>query len=228
MKVFALLLLLLLCLSATSMDAQNTQALQLGKASVKEIIAAMTLEEKASLVVGKSGTGMLPASTDGTPGTSSPGTAPTGPMIGQMQALVEGAAGRTFDLDRLGVPTMVLADGPAGLRISPNRKGETNTFYCTAFPVGTLLASTWDVELVNKVGQAMGNEVLEYGVDVLQLAFHRKGVGDLLRRQVLPDLRVVLHGRPEIPFLMPGLHGFALNHLVGLLAQHARRGQVEQ
>jgi beta-glucosidase len=167
MKIFALFLLLLLCLSVTSMDAQNTQALQLGKASAKQIVAAMTLEEKASLVVGKGGMVMPPASAAGTPGASSSETAPTGPMIGQMQALVEGAAGRTFDLARLGIPTMVLADGPAGLRISPTRKGETNTFYCTAFPVGTLLASTWDVELVNKVGQAMGNEVLEYGVDVL-------------------------------------------------------------
>ena len=55
MKIFALFLLLLTCLSVTSIDAQNAQAPQLGKASVKQIVAAMTLEEKASLVVGKGG-----------------------------------------------------------------------------------------------------------------------------------------------------------------------------
>src|ERR1035437_9134060 len=36
-----------------------------------------------------------------------------------------------------------------------------------ALVVGTVLASTWDVELVNAVGKAMGNEVLEYGADIL-------------------------------------------------------------
>lgn len=151
MRLFrCLLCFLILCISAAYMDAQNMP--QLGKAPVKQIVAAMTLEEKAGLVVGKSGTAAAPATT---------------PMIGQIQAVVDGAAGRTFDLARLGIPTLILADGPAGLRISPTRKDDSNTYYCTAFPVGTLLASTWDVELVEKVGRAMGNEVLEYGVDIL-------------------------------------------------------------
>ncbi len=120
----------------------------------------MTLEEKASLVVGK-GRAMPPPSAGATDAV------PAGTMIGQTQALVPGAAGTTFDLSRMGITPMVLADGPAGLRISPTRTDDKNTYYCTAFPVGTLLASTWDVELVNRVGQAMGKEVLEYGVDIL-------------------------------------------------------------
>ena len=124
---------------------------QLGKSSLDEVIGAMTLEEKAHLVVG---TGMA-----GFSGESA--------VIGATRKLVPGAAGTTYPIERLGIPAVVLADGPAGLRIDPKREGDSATYYCTHFPIGTLLASTWDQELVESVGQSIGNEVLEYGADVL-------------------------------------------------------------
>lgn len=124
---------------------------QLGKASLDKVIAAMTLEEKAHLVIG---TGMAGASGDA-------------PVIGETRNLVPGAAGTTYPIPRLGIPAIVLADGPAGLRINPVREGDENTYYCTHFPIGTLLASTWNTELVEQVGVSIGEEVLEYGADVL-------------------------------------------------------------
>ncbi len=136
------------------------QAPQLGKDSLDQVVAAMSLEEKANLVVG---VGRGPGGSGGRGGAP----APSGPMIGMTQALVPGAAGTTYKLERLGITPTVLADGPAGLRISPTRPNDQNTYYCTAFPVETLLASTWDTDLVYKVGQAVGNEVLEYGADIL-------------------------------------------------------------
>ncbi len=134
---------------------------QLGKSAVKDVINAMTLEEKAYFVTGT-------GSNIGTPGGKAPEERAGGaPSVGQTDKLVPGAAGTTYEIARLGIPAMVLADGPAGLRISPKRPNDSATYYCTAFPVSTLVASTWDPDLAYKVGQAMGNEVLEYGADVL-------------------------------------------------------------
>ena len=144
------------------MQINSQEVPKLGKDPVRKVIAAMTLEEKAYFVTGR---GM---NMPGLANTASPSsTPPGGPVIGETKDLVEGAAGTTYEIPRLGIPVMVMADGPAGLRISPTRKDSKETFYCTAFPVATLLASTWDTDLVYNVGQAMGNEVLEYGVDFL-------------------------------------------------------------
>lgn len=126
---------------------------RLGKAPIDKVLGAMTTEEKVSLLVG---TGM-----------SLPGIEGAGAVVGETQSLVAGAAGTTTPIPRLGIPAIVVADGPAGVRISPRREGDEASYYCTAFPVGTLLASTWNTELVENVGKAMGKEALEYGVDVL-------------------------------------------------------------
>lgn len=136
---------------ATAFAACGPGVPQLGKSSLDEVIGAMTLEEKAHLIVG---TGMAGFSGDSA-------------VIGETKKLVPGAAGTTYPIERLGIPAVVLADGPAGLRINPTREGDSATYYCTHFPIGTLLASTWNQELVENVGQSIGNEVLEYGADVL-------------------------------------------------------------
>jgi beta-glucosidase len=159
-KVLALLLVASLGLLAFSQSKSDVLP-QLGRDPIKRVIAAMSLEEKAFFVTG---TGM---NMTGTPNAASEKPTPGAPVVGETLRLVPGAAGTTYEIPRLGIRSMVLADGPAGLRINPKRQGDANTYYCTAFPVATLLASTWDPELVYKVGLAMGNEVLEYGADIL-------------------------------------------------------------
>ncbi len=144
---------LIIAAAATTMLAScTTKELKLQSNNIDEIVKAMTLEEKAALVVG---VGM----DSGEEGLSA--------TIGAQAELVPGAAGSTHAIARLGIPATVLADGPAGLRINPTREGDEQTYYCTHFPIGTLLASTWNQELVEEVGKSMGEEVLEYGADVL-------------------------------------------------------------
>ena len=65
------------------------------------------------------------------------------------------------NLPEYGVPNVMTADGPAGLRILP--KCGVNT---TAWPCATLLASTWDEELVEKVGKAGAEEVKENNISI--------------------------------------------------------------
>ena len=119
--------------------------------SIDDIIAQMSLEQKAHIVVGM---GMKNASN---------GQA----VIGTTKDLVAGAAGTTYSIPELGITPMVVADGPAGLRIDSKRTNDSRTYYCTYFPIGTMLAATWNMQLVSKIGTCIGSEALHYGVDIM-------------------------------------------------------------
>ena len=119
---------------------------------IEEILKNMTVEEKLSLIVGGGG----------------------------LPKRVVGAAGETRAIDRLNIPSIVLADGPAGVRISPFRIGSSDTYYATAFPNEIVLASTWNLSIVEEVGRAIGEEARDYGIDVMlspALNIHRIPLG---------------------------------------------------
>ena len=141
------------CLAAGMLATTTTmaqQAPQLRADNIDEVMKAMTLEEKARLLVGGANNFFG-----------------TGAVVGGEADLVAGAAGTSPAIPRLGIPATVLTDGPAGVRIDPTRKGTNKTYYATAFPIGSCLASTWNTDLVAKVGEAIGNETKEYRCDVI-------------------------------------------------------------
>lgn len=136
-----------------SQDVNQQAAPQLvDAASIDAVIAAMTLTEKAAMVVGANSVAIDPVN---------------GEIIGAQSSKVPGAAGQTQAIPRLGIPSIVLADGPMGVRINPTREGTDQTFYATKFPSPNVLASSWDTELVNKVGVATSEELKAYGIDLL-------------------------------------------------------------
>ena len=125
------------------------------KGNAEDILNRMTLEEKVLLTIG-TGWGHEMSNFLG----DSAATA-------NLKKTVPGVAGCSYPITRLGIPGTKFFDGPAGVRIEPKRANDTATYYATAFPVETMLASTWDADLIETVGQAMGNEALEYGADML-------------------------------------------------------------
>ena len=129
-----------------SLDAYEDTRLSIADRA-EDLLARLSLEEKVNLLKGSGLKSMV--------------------SMEDPELLVPGAAGTIEPIHRLGIPRVYLADGPAGLRITPVREDSDKTYYATAFPIATLLASTWNVDLVERVGQAMGNEALEYGVDVI-------------------------------------------------------------
>ena len=138
---------------------------------INQILDQLSLEEKSFLIIG---TGM------NFPGLSSKENGPAD-IVGPTIDVVPGAAGTSYNLIKFDFPAVVFADGPAGIRIDPKRDSLPNqTFYATAFPTASSLASSWDINILNEVGHAFGNEAKAYGVDFLlgpALNIHRNPLG---------------------------------------------------
>lgn len=159
MRRQAVILSIGLVLSVMVLDSCTPQ---LGRSSDERVIAAMTREEKVRLLVGTcKDWNLVP---EPAPATIHRPPVPEGYWenyqgnTATMKGKVSGAAGVSYAIPRLGVPEIVFADGPVGLRIDS---------VCTAFPSTTLLAATRDTDLVYRVGKAIGEEMLYYGVDIL-------------------------------------------------------------
>lgn len=107
-------------------------------------------------------------------GQSAGGTSPSTRYISESttQAIddlwVRGEAGETCGLyteDRL-IPNTTNADGPAGLRVTQSYEEDGTTYYqfCTAYPVGTMIAQSWDTDVAYQMGTAVGADMLAAGV----------------------------------------------------------------
>ena len=129
---------LLFCLFTLLPSTVSAQ--QLSADNIDEIVKAMTLEEKCHMVLGRG-------------------------MHFNDDAKFPGTAGSTFQIERLGVPETYCADSQQGLRMNANRAWDHRDYYPTDFVASMTLASTWDREAAFKVGEGIGNEVREFGLD---------------------------------------------------------------
>jgi beta-glucosidase len=111
-----------------------------GWVSMEQFIAQLDVMQLSNLVEGASTVGSTP--------------------------VAAGAAGYTTPtLEKLGIPGVALADGPAGLRLPPKLSTTPATYqWATAFPNETSLAQTWDRQLITQVGVGIGKEMAAYGV----------------------------------------------------------------
>ncbi len=130
---------------------QTTTGPRLGKDPVGEVIAALTPEEKIGLTVGDGK--FLPAVDSKT--------------VEQGTGIIIANQNSKPVIPRLNIWSSALSDGPSGLNRDPRPAGANEYTYTTAFPTSTCMASTWNQALVEKTGKAFGNEVLEYGYDVI-------------------------------------------------------------
>ena len=150
-----------------------------GRCTVEELTAQLTVEEMAELCVGTLRIG-------------------DGSVVGNASYTVPGAAGDTSGIlmESRGIKNLILADGPAGLRLQPvfkttkdgkllpggggygegsfeefsteytEENSDTWYQYCTAVPIGWALAQSWNIPLLEEIGSMVGAEMEQFGVDL--------------------------------------------------------------
>lgn len=163
---------------ATEQAAVLTAAdVKAGRCTVEELTAQLTVEEMADLCVGT--------------------LRSEGSIVGNASYTVPGAAGDSSSIvkESRGIKNMILADGPAGLRLQPvfktdkagnllpggtvlgdlavpfppeynDENSDTYYQYCTAIPIGWALAQSWNTELLKEIGSMVGREMETFGVDL--------------------------------------------------------------
>ncbi len=114
----------------------------------KELISQMTLEEKIGMIVGD-GRYLINAQNE------------------KIADVFIANRNSKMIIPRLGIKTTALTDGPSGINKGPAPEGATDYTYTTSFPTSTCLAATWNTALVENVGKAFGNELLEYDYDLV-------------------------------------------------------------
>jgi beta-glucosidase len=89
--------------------------------------------------------------------------------LDEKAALVTGAsAWTTTPIERLGVPQLLMSDGPHGVRRVPDVHAlGAQSLPATCFPTASALASSWDVDLIHQMGQALAAEALALDVGLL-------------------------------------------------------------
>lgn len=148
-----------------------------GKAEVEDLIAQLSIDEMAMLCVGTERLENMGQN-----------------VVGSSAKLVPGAAGETDSslMEKRGIYPMILADGPAGLRLQPHFKATSegdilkggDIFgisvepfpddlpedvidyyqYCTAIPIANTLSQSWDMELIQKMGEIIGKEMKKFHI----------------------------------------------------------------
>ncbi|MBE6991822.1 MAG: hypothetical protein E7430_04500 [Ruminococcaceae bacterium] len=135
-----------------------------GKVSMGEFVKQLTDIEIVCLLIG-SKTGVAPHMDAVVTMKDGGGDAPPPmmdfgkPILEPLSDIISGAAGQTATVSRLGIPSIAMSDGPAGVgaRYKRNKIG---------FPTAQLIACSWNLELTELMGQAMGAECEENHIDV--------------------------------------------------------------
>ncbi|MBQ6363318.1 MAG: glycoside hydrolase family 3 C-terminal domain-containing protein [Lachnospiraceae bacterium] len=166
------------------MHTDRTETLTLqdvldGKCTVEELTAQLSVREMASLCCGTQRLGMDSS------------------IVGNASNSVPGAAGDTSRIceESRGIRSLIMADGPAGLRLQPHFKARHDGTllpggavfgdavlpfpeydhpedvvdhyqYCTAIPIGWALAQSWNTDIVEQAADMVGAEMEKFGVDI--------------------------------------------------------------
>ena len=143
-----LFMILFFGINSSSLTAQVKTKNNAIDIKAKDLVSKMTLEEKIGMIVGD-------------------GRFLTDLNVEKVDAVWIANRNSKMIIPRLSIKTTALTDGPSGINKGPAPEGAKDYTYTTSFPTSTCLAATWNTNLVENVGKAFGNELLEYDYDLV-------------------------------------------------------------